>query len=109
MRYLKTYEQINIKKYAIFSFEKFSGVLMIVEVVDVKDNFVFYKKRYTYRDYYGEPASRNLRETDYLYKDEIHKDSIDDRFKKRVVYQSDNIQDCIDQLDTIITIKKYNI
>ena len=106
--YIKTFENIkNYKRYIIFPFvTALSSSFYILEVLQEDESFIVLRKSYKYYDEYkGKPAF-GIQGLEELYGDTI---KFTPERMKNAVYQSDNIQDCLDKLPVIKNMMKYNI
>ena len=90
MKYLKTYENIDTKfnKYAVLRKDKKFVIIKIIRQDDEKTYYKFYKQN-------DELSKLNNFYSKYL--------------MTRIVYQSDDLQDCKDHIIKLEKFKKYNI
>ena len=108
MKYIKTFENINnYKRYIIYPTAS-SPYLYILEVLQEDDSFIILRKSYRYGSLqksnggsaFGIKGLEELDGTTIQFTPER---------MKNAVYQSDNIQDCLDKLPVIKNMMKYNI
>ena len=107
MNYIKMFEnfQEDLKKYLILSF---FDVLVLVEIINIeypensiyKETVVLYKKLYTYRN--------KIREISKFLKNDLNGKPISE-IKSKMVFQSDDLKECIDNLEVIMNTRKFNI
>jgi hypothetical protein len=114
MKYIKSYENIEIpEKYAILKFGNYDSkegsfieiYFWIIEIIDIfkKDlyyEYIKFKKIYIYKNdklVIVEPDNwQILDKPSYM-------------IKKRMLYQSNNLQECIDMIEPLLNTFKYNI
>lgn len=108
MKYLKKFENIKdeYKKYVIYkSIHKSIDYLFILEVINQNEHFINVRKLYRYYneytgDSFGIIGLEELDRATLKFTPERMND---------VIYQSDNMQDCLDVLPELISAIKYNI
>ena len=105
MKYIKKFEtNTNLKKYVVW---KVGFVLVILEVRSrivgyEKSTNIFFERLYIYRP---DANIELLRELTGIY------EFSDNEIKEHVVYQSDNLEDCLDLdlLSALLNSEKYNL
>jgi hypothetical protein len=101
MKYIKTYEKYNsvdnFKKYIIWQAKK---ILMILQVTEVTEYHLKFNKIYTLDK--NDLLKKMKNEKIVIYHDY-------DKIKRHIIYEDDNLQECIDKLKIITDINKYNI
>ena len=102
MKYLKTFEKfyIGLKKYLIFE-AAYDTIFEVVNITPSKINDVEIKSLYYYNKY------TKIKE---LVKTQPYNISYSHSYlSDHIIYQSANLQDCIDKLELREDIKKYNL
>lgn len=113
MKYLKTYEsyfekKLNLKKYILIDHYKNGDELLIVEIQYINYDFlenelskgiiIKYKTLYKYNQKMKKPIKMNYSETmEYS------------KFDKKIISQSNNINDCLQEMKMFFDSKKYNL
>ena len=92
------YDILNIKKYVLW---KMKYYIFILEVTKIDDKFVQMKRLYKYIDDYNKILQTDIIEFEFSYED----------ISKKVIYSSDNLNDCLDLnlLAASFITDKYNI
>ena len=115
MKHIKNFESVdlNIKKYIIWDTRIGSpdnGVLLILEVLDIKHSISEgYRIKYSflYRFRKKDNSLEDMKNSlDLNNSDNINYTGYSE---KNIVYQSDNIQECIDMLPLLANTSKYNL
>ena len=116
MKYIRTYENIiedekshdKYPKYIIWEFPSKQLLLVsnlsliLIEILRVRGED-FHVKILYYLEYGGEIKKEEDSEPSFILKS-IFKVSDDN-----IIYQSDNLQDCLESLPAILSAKKYNL
>lgn len=103
MKYLKTFENINLKKYVIIEVPWLTGeknFMSILEIVDFTDNLYHIKFHYSYI------YRKNRIEKDDDYINEYDADFFKNR---KIVLQSDSLDECLEYLNFTKEVNKYNL
>lgn len=85
-------ENSQYKKYVVWKFISSYGIF---EVIDVLDFGIILSKKYLYVDELV-PHEQDIKVTKTA-------------FNRQVIFQSDNLQECIDQIGILDKAKKYNL
>ena len=114
MKHLKTYEDISYFNFAnATELKQYFVIKYIAPGNTTPTAFNIYKLKEVFQDIKYLRATQIYKYTTIDGKlnktnEELHFFSITD-INKKLVYQSDNLQDCLDIYETIIAAKKYNI
>lgn len=106
MKYIKTYEKINPKKYLLMQSILDDDLYFVLELTNIDDipwveyYYINTKKLYTY-DKNSDKLTRKKHQT-YAIGD-------NDAFEQHLIYQSDILQDVLDVIPTLKDVDKYNI
>ena len=100
MKFIKKYENFeDLSKYLIWQAKKI--IMMILELTEIAPYHLKFKKLYTFN-----PSDKILKkirnESIIIYKDY-------NKIKRHILYESYDLQSCLDNLDLILNTKKYNI
>ena len=115
MRHIKKFESVdlNLKKYIIWDTvigSSSRGVLLILEVLVIKHSISDgYRIKYSfiYRYHKKDNSLEDMKNSlDLNNSDNINYTGYSE---KNIVYQSDNIQECIDMLPLLANTSKYNL
>jgi hypothetical protein len=108
MKYLKSYENINIplKKYVIWKQDTDLEVFEVTDKIEKwdTDKVIIINILYKFKLGKIEPVSLNKRPTAGL-----DLTNLQNNIKNFCIYQSDNLQDCLDILEILDTSNKYNL
>jgi len=100
MKYLKTYEKYtsidNFKKYIIWQAKR---TLMILQAIEVTEYHLKFKKLYAL---YNTGEIKRTNEKLNIFHDF-------DKIKRHIIYESDDLSDCLERLEILSNSKKYNI
>jgi hypothetical protein len=99
MKYLKTYENSQFKKYAIIKLGDNS--LCIIKIIEIEgyDRMKVMKLYNLIKNYIHEYNTNNIT---YLI-------SISKQFTPKLIMQSDNIEELLDYFNMLISLNKYNL
>lgn len=103
MKYLKAYEEVlnsSIKKYSIIEYTNSKNVLFIIELVNILEN----GKTLDIRLHYRYIKSKNK-----LADESLTVTRLNSLNQYNVLLTSDNLEDCLNYINTIINQNKYNL
>lgn len=103
MKYLKAYEEVlnsSIKKYSIIEYTNSKNVLFIIELVNILEN----GKTLDIRLHYRYIKSKNK-----LADESLTVTRLNSLNQYTVLLTSDNLEDCLNYINTIINQNKYNL
>jgi len=98
---IKTFEKYTSDDFKSYIIWKGKKIFMILSVIQVTENHLKFKKLY---NYYGNGKIEKIRDEQAM---SIYHNY--DQIKRHIVYESDNLQDCIDMLSDIDIAIKYNL
>ena len=103
MKYIKAYEEIlnsSIKRYSIIEYTNSKNVLFIIELVNILEN----GKTLDIRLHYRYIKSKNK-----LVEESLTVTRLNSLNQYTVLLTSDNLEDCLNYINTIINQNKYNL
>lgn len=104
MKYLKTFENVHFKKYAITQLnDNTKSILKILDVVPHQDS-IKVQKIYSLDNSFGDNSLVKYKSNNIS-----HDISIKKVFEPTVIIQSDDLEELIDYMNAIIDSKKYNL
>jgi hypothetical protein len=102
MKHLKTFENINTvyKKYAVWM-KLDTNTFNLIEITDDSDvNVIKFKVLYTYNKNGDVNIIPKIKKPHIFYKEYA---------KKRIIFSSDNIEECKEQIRLLSTANKFNL
>lgn len=96
----KLYESensVNLKRYAIWHWTH-NDDYDIIEITEIENTKFWSRDIYCYYD--------NENELNFV---NSHKKESSNIFTKNVIFSSDNLKECLEELETILAAKKYNL
>jgi hypothetical protein len=96
---IKTFEKYTSDDFKSYIIWKSKKIFMILSVIQVTEYHLKFKKLYIYSNGKLEKIRNEKIDIFHNY----------DQIKRHIVYESDNLQDCIDMLSDIDIAIKYNL